>query len=294
MREPGRSLLLLGPSGSGKSHTLRTALKAEGSGVVVMALGLDEIESYRDLYPDADIMATPEDVERLIQEDDDGVAFLATDKPYLFAAFDDEEFFPSLKEWTVSGQKSIITFLRLVRKRVQSEIAAGNDNPYAVLGVDSYSGVGELASNAMLSYLKSPEPPKARGDGGATYYIGYANKLSEVARACRSIRGYGSHWIATCHVQVKEASDTFSAQDVTASEQEMPMFTGQFRERIPAFFDLVVHLGIGKKGDHYIQPTADRFRASKSRYRLDPGKLDKDGRIENDWTKIKDAIVRAE
>lgn len=292
MRAPGKAVIGLGPSGSGKSHMLRTALEEEGSGFVVCALGTDELESYRDLYSDADIISTPEDVQRLVEEDGDGKARLVSEKPYLLACFDDEDFFPSQREWTVTGHASVINFLKLVRARLREALSAGEEIPWKVAGLDSFSGVGELASNAMLSQLRVNAPPKARGDGGAEYYIGYHNCLAEVARGFRSIRGYGPHWIATCHVQVKEASEAFSAQDVTANEQQMPMFTGQFRERVPSFFDLVGYLGVDKAGEHYFQPQPDRKRNSKSRYALDPGKLDSKGRLGNDWRSINDAIVQ--
>lgn len=294
---PGKSALAMGPSGAGKSHFLATALEARGSGVVVLAQGLDELESYSQFRSDADILATPADRERLIQSDDDGSnARIVSEAPYLFAAFDDEDFFPSDGDWDTHGHQSAIQFLKLVRVRLREDEAEGREPSWNVLGVDSYSGIGELAHNAMCGKMKRTVPPKARGEGGAQYYIGYRGKLVEFARACRSIRGYGVDWIATSHVKEREASKSWGARDVTASKkQEMPLFTGAFREILPSYFDLVFYLAIGGKGEfknrHYAQWLPDAFRQAKSRYKMDEEKLDAENRIENDWSKIHEAIL---
>jgi hypothetical protein len=268
-----------------------SALRAEKGGVLALALGADELESYREIYDDTDFLVTAKDQAKLIQMDDQKKPFLATDKPYLIATFDDEDFFPSEKSWVAKGHKSLINFLRLVRSAVAQDADADKKPRWPLLGLDSYSGVGELANNAMCAAMQIEVPPKARGEGGAQYYLGYKSRLAEVARACRAVRGYGVHWIATCHVQMREADATATSQDVVAKEQQMPMFVGAFREQIPAYFDLVVFTGIGKDGAHYAQYKYDVFRNAKSRYQLDSKKITKEGRIENDWRKIEDAIL---
>jgi hypothetical protein len=291
-RRIGRSVLALGPSGSGKSHLLRTALRHYGSGVMLLALGSDEIESYREFYEEADFLTKPSDLDALVQHDDKKKPFLATEKPYLLAAFDDTDFLPSIGEWTTQGHASMVKMLRLLRQQAQKDADEGRELRYQMVGLDTYSGVGELAHNAMCSVMRITEPPKARGDGGAQYYIGYRGKLVEVARACRSLRGYGMSWFATSHVQVREASDTFSGADVAAKEQQMALFTGSFREQLPGFFDLVMYTGISAQGKHYAQFQPDKFRSSKSRYDVvDASALDAKGRIENDW-KIIEAALR--
>lgn len=288
---PGRSALILGPSGSGKSHLLLTALQHEGSGIGILALGLDELESYRPLYDQAEILATPEDVDRVVQRQDDGSWRIVTDKPFVLAAFDDVDFYPSLGQWDAKALESVVTFLRIVRAEQARHVAEKGEPRWKVLGLDTYSGLGELAYNAMLSSMRRTEPPKARGDGGAEFYMGYFGKLIEVSRACRAIRGYGAHWIATSHIQIKEATDSYSGQDVIAKEQHLPMFTGSFREKVPSFFDLVLFTGISTKAKHYAQWEPDKFKQSKSRYELDEGKMDAKRRIENDWRVISEAIL---
>lgn len=290
MREPGRSALVLGPSGSGKSHLLASALEAEGSGVILMAMGLDEVESYRRFYPEAEIVATQADVERVVQKDDAGNAFIASEKPYLLAAFDDDDFYPSLGQWKAKGLENAVQWLRLVYAALAKQ-PSDQEPRWKVLGVDTYTGFGELAGNAMSGKLKFISPPKARGEGGAEYYVGYRNKLIEFSRACRAIRGFGCHWLATAHVQMREASDTYTGQDVSAKEQQMAMFTGAFREQVPSFFDLVLYTGVSSNGKHYAQWQADKFRHSKSRYVMDPAALDAKGRLENDWPTISKAIL---
>lgn len=47
--KPGRSVFVIGPSGTGKSTFLRGALIAEGSGAVALAPSVDEYASYSDL-----------------------------------------------------------------------------------------------------------------------------------------------------------------------------------------------------------------------------------------------------
>jgi hypothetical protein len=279
----------MGPSGAGKSTFLRTALEELGSGVVALALGTDELESYRSMYEDADFLVTEKDAERLIQQDSEGKHRLVSEKPYLFAAFDDGDFYPSLGSWQANGHKSLVSFLRLVHSRIVTE----GKSPWAVLGLDTFSGAGELAHNAMCSTMRITEPPKARGEGGAQYYIGYRGKLQEVARACRSIKGHGLHWIATSHVQIREASDTYGPQDVAGKEQQMALFTGAFREAVPGFFDIVAYAGIDAKKKHYLQPTPDRFRSSKSRYVLRAEALDEKGRFGNSWQELEQALARS-
>jgi len=278
----GRSLLALGPSGSGKSHLLASALASEGSGIVALAQGIDELESYRQFYKDAYIIRRPTEAGHVLVDTDDGPR-LRTDKPYVLAAFDDEMFYPSDREWKAGGFRALVAFLKIA---LLSAIDSGDKQPWRVIGLDSYSGIGELANNAMLSALRVQEPPKARGEGGAQYYLGYKNKLVEISRACRALRGYGLHWIATAHVQEKEASAAATGKDVQAKTQQMPLFTGAFRESVPSFFDLVMHTGIDKLGKHYAVFGADAFRPTKTRYVVDDPKLAAGGRIENDWPTI--------
>jgi len=289
--QPGKSAIALGPSGSGKSHLIASALEMEGSGVLCLAQGNDELESYRRFYKDADFLITSEDAARLVKVDEKGKnPRLVSEKPFLIATFDDPDFFPSLDLWKATGLTSALSFLRLIVAATKERAAQGLAPQWNVLGLDTFSGIGDLANNSMCSELKVSVPPKARGDGGAQYYIGYKNKLNEVARACRAIRGYGTHWLASSHVQLKEAPETFSGQDVVAKEQQMAMFTGAFREMVPGFFDLVLYTGIDSQGKHYAQYQPDKFRSSKSRYKMEENALDAKGRIENDWPTINKAI----
>jgi len=282
--QPGKSILVAGPSGSGKSTLLRRALKAFGSGVVLMAPGADEASSYDPLEAKAWIDWQP----------DGGLTI--PDGPYLMAPFDDDEYYPSLpkdERGKADALAKALRFLRAVKSLLVADIQAGVDIRYKVLGIDTFSGLGILAHNAMLSEMGITEVPKARGDGGATFYTGYAGKLHEIARAMRAIRGLGVHLIATSHVQAREIDqakrETYRAAPDGSSEQIMPLFIGSFREQLPAIFDLVLYSGIDSKAGHYVLWKPDMRRTSKSRL----GKMAEGGMMPNDWPKIWQAINEA-
>lgn len=291
-QHPGPSAFILGPSGSGKSHLCLTAAEEMGAGAFVLAPGVDEVESYAQLFPQAEFLVTEQDRARALEEVEGGKHRLRDmESPYLIAAFDDEEFFPSESEWKATGHKSAVNFVRLLRAKAQEK----EEPPYPLLTTDTLSGVGELANNAMLSWLKQETPPKAKGEGGAEYYVGLKNKVEEFCRACRSLRGYGMTWLATSHVSKREVEqETYTAQDVGQSrEQLVPLFTGSFRERLPGHFDLVLFTGVDKDGEHYALYRPDMFRASKSRYAVDTSYTSSDGKLPNDWPTIRAAIQRA-
>ena len=270
-----RSALAAGPSGSGKSTLLRSALLHEGSGVVLLAPGADEINSYDDL---------DYQVARWV----DGKAEIPTDTSYLMMPVDDEDFLPSIGETKADGLVKALTYLRGVYKILKADVDVGDPPRWRVLGNDTLSAVGDLAYNAMLSGMGVTEPPKARGDGGATFYSGLQSKVLEVCRVCRAIRGLGVHWIATTHVKMADASETYTAEDVSVKAQRMPLFTGAVREKIPAIFDLVFYTGV-ERGKHYMIHKPDPKRAAKSRM----GLLADGRQLPNDWVAVLSALEDA-
>lgn len=279
---PGKSAIILGPSGTGKSHLALTALLHHGSGVVITAPGADEMESYAPVYSQASRPVWHED----------GSFTMDADKPFILAPFDDEDFAPSLgsRELKATGQARIVMFLRQIRRLIEEDVNAGRAPRWAVLVEDTVSGIGELAYNAMLGSMGLVEPPKARGDGGSTFYGGYATRMGDVMRASRALKALGLHWIATSHVQIKDASDTYKQGELASKEQYLPLITGQFREKLTPIFDLALHSAVDRKGQHYCLWRPDMKRQAKSRY----GKLAESGSIPNDWPTILSAIETAE
>lgn len=279
---PGKSCIALGPSGTGKSTFARTMLEHHGSGIIVLAPGKDEMESYAPLYPDA---AEPK------WDDDGGVTI--PDAKYVFASFDDPEFAPSLgpKHLKADAQKRMVFFLRAVRSLVQKDIEDGKPPRWGCIVQDTYSGIGDLAYNAMLSSMKIIEPPKARGDGGATFYGGLSMRLQDVARATRVLKGLGMDWFATTHVKVAEASKAMKASEAAAKDQYMPLIVGAFREKLTPMFDLALHTSVNSKGEYVARWDADHARQAKSRY----GALHAtSGTIANNWKAVLEAIESAE
>jgi hypothetical protein len=282
MITPGHAVGVFGPSNSGKSSFLRGVLEAEGSGVVALAPGTDELNSYTSLFSNAALKAE-------LEKDEGGVVHLVNSEKLLFIPFDDSEFLPSLGEFKAEGYKRLINFLRLVLRRTKQEVLAGGEPPWKVLGLDTFTGVGGLAENIQLAKLKAKDPPKALSPDGAMYYGGYKIRMREVCTLCQAIRGYGVHWVATGHVIEKEVSDTSTAAAKISMEQQMPMFVGQFREEAAQKFDLMLHSGIDSSGKHYLLWKPDMSRATKSRF----GDLAEGKKIGTDWVRLKERIEEA-
>lgn len=268
------SLLLTGPSGIGKSTLIRRMLEVEGSGLVCMAPGDDERNSYYGL--------------------DEG--------KYVLKGFDDPMFQPALKEWSATGHAELVKWLKEKYAEVKDDVNANKPPRYAVLAADTYSAIGRLAYNAALAKFQISEPPAAQSPNGASFY-GYLRLTMESSiRLMRAIRGCGVHWVAAAHPTETEVSEIQKNEAEAGSKKIMPDIPGGFRNVLPSFFDLVLHMGVKlvkevdpktklevTKRVHYVQWLPDTKRPTKSRF---PG-LSDTGRIKADWVEIKSRVEAA-
>lgn len=279
---PGKTLLLLGAPGSGKSTLARQALIAEGSGLIALAPGLDELASYRQVSGNA---------------------------AYRVRGFDDPDFYPAAGSLKATGYDELLAWLRGVYASLKAAADKSEPLTYKVLVTDTFNAMSTLAMNKTLSHMGVTEPPPAMSPTGAAYW-GYQRNLQEaLMRACRAIRGMGLHWIATCHVVEKEMKETSVANPDHAEGMKksgmVPAISGGFRDVMAGGFDLVLHCGVtraagtpaagGKpategKPLHYLQWQPSSKRPTKSRY----GSLSEHARIPASWVKLQELIAAAD
>lgn len=260
------SITVLGPPGSGKSHFAMKALKAEGSGVVLLAPGLAEEASYRAFRNDA---------------------------KYIVKGFDDPEFIPAIGSVKAEGFVSALHCLSGILKSLK----AGGPKP-AILVTDTFSAFAELAINATMAKFKRSEAPPAMSPDGASYWTHVAQLMGSMTRLCRAIRGEGVHWISLCHVAEKEMKEVAGVNpenlSTTGAKGYTPAISGGFRDVYAREFDLVFHAGVKKvlekvdgkdvkKVVHYLQSQPDSKRPTKSRYDLPP-------MVKNDWVGLMEKL----
>jgi len=270
---PGHSLLILGPSGAGKSTTAAGALEEQGSGVVFMAPGDDEVSSY---------------------------AQFAGKEGYKLQGFDDPEFLPLIGERKTSGLANAMRLAKALHEKLMKEYAEQQPLSYKVIIVDKISGFGELAVNVMLKECNLKEAPPALSPDGARYYTGITNLLNQLIRPLRACRGYGAHLIITSHVSEKEISSTSMAE--ASGEAQVALIPGRaFREALPGVVDFSFYAGVNKAGKlvdghndptnprHYLQWMSDPKRPTKSR----PGPLSDQKLLSNEWQHLKPLLDAA-
>lgn len=266
------TILLLGPPGSGKSTLARQALRAGGSGLIALAPGMDEYTSYREFG----------------------------DNPaYKIVGFDDAEFYPMAGSRVATGYTTLLGWLRGVHKTLSEEKAKGEALRFNWLVTDTFSSMTTLAMNQTLAHIGVDEPPPAMSPSGAAFW-GYQRNLCEaLMRACRSIRGLGVGWIATCHVTEKEMKETSVANpdhaEGTKKHGIVPAISGGFRDVVAGGFDAVLHTGVlrtapDKPPTHYVQWQPSGRRPTKSRY----GALGNGARIAANWGKLAEMMEKAE
>lgn len=259
------SILFTGASGAGKSTLLRGALEYYGSGLVVMAPGDDEVDSYIGL-----------DREK-----------------FLFKGFDDVLFHAELKEWAAEGHSDLVKWLKARYLELKADSDAGIELRYKVLAVDTISAIGRLAYNATLAKFKYTEPPPSISPTGASFYGYLRITLESSVRMMRAIRGLGVHWIVASH---PTEADVTPIQALGAAKSKiMPDLPGGLKNVLPSYFTTVLDVGIGTDNKHYLQWAGDPKRVTKSRL----GPLSSTGKIQLPvgskaaWTVLADALDNA-
>lgn len=264
------SVLLTGSSGSGKSTIIRGALEHYGSGLVVLAPGKDEIDSY---------------------------GKLVDDPAYSFGAFDDTLFQPTLgKDWSkATGHIELVQWLKDRYVELKSDVDNAREPRWKVLGIDTLSAVGRLAYNATLSRFGLSEPPPAIGSSGAPFYSYLRGILESSTRLMRAIRGLGVHWIVASHPTEAETTAIQQTEGAKLSSKIMPDLPGGFKNVLPSFFNIVLDVNIDTNGKHFVRWSGDPKRVTKSRF----GSLAPSPKIElpltarESWITLETAIQKA-
>jgi len=264
----GHSLVFLGPSGVGKSTLLRSALRLEGSGAVLMAPGADEQASYTEFLKEPG---------------------------FYFGTFDDPEFLPIAGLRKVEGLKLAILTLNAIYQAQKKTLEETGKLKYGVLGLDTISGLSNLAVNVMLHSMRLETAPAAQGKDGAEYYTGIKNAMEQVMRPVRAIRGLGTHVIILSHVSPVEKAPETATGEQTISGSHWPLIPGAFKYALPQFADVTMHGGIDPTVTtdglrHYMQWMPDPKRPTKSRL----GKLGSEAKLPNDWAIIKPLMESAQ
>lgn len=259
------ALLDIGPSGSGKSHLAKSALDYYGSGVVVLARGMDELNSYYPLFEDKE--------------------------HYDFAGFDDPDFQVVLGKsgggLNAHGAADVVRYLGATYTRLKAEYdSLGEVRSRKVLVVDTGSALGSLAMNAALAKFGYEEPPPVIGERGYPFFSYLMAVQQGIFSKMRAIRGLGVHWIVTAQAAEKQITEGQAvANEGMLKKQIMAAFPGGFRDVVQQFFDLVVQSQVipiaGKPPMHRLLWTPDPRRVTKSRWG-DLGALN----LPNEWLAI--------
>lgn len=259
------SILLLGPTGTGKSSFIRQMLDYYGSGAVALAPGVDEKNSY---------------------------AHLLDNSAYAFEGFEEENFQPYLDRWSTNAFKDAITWLESVRDMVKSDVAEGKMPRYKVLALDTASAMSRYAVNVTMAQLRMKQPPAAKSPEGAAYYSVLKQTQESLYRPIRAIYGYGVNIVAAAHVGENE-NISEAAVGEKAAKVILPDVPGGFKTVLPSFFDFVLHTQIVRtpKGtQHVLQWKPDMKRPTKSRM----GELGESGVIPNDFNEFLARLQKAE
>lgn len=246
------ALLVMGASGSGKSHMLNSALRYYGSGIVLLAPGVAEINSYYPLNKD------PEH--------------------YDFVSFDDSDFGPLVERSRAHAAKDVVKYLTEAAERVRGGLER------KVLAVDTGSALGEFALYAALDKYGLETPPPVRGEKGFPFFRYLLNAQRSMFAKMQVMRGLGLHWIMASQVALREVSEGQSADESKQKQVYMPMFPGGFRDTVPQYFDLVVQATAvpvqGQPAKHVLIAREDNRHVTKSRLG------DIGVNVENTWTAV--------
>lgn len=269
MLDVAHSILLIGPTGSGKSYFAHSALRSLGSGAIVLSPGRDEENSYFDL------LRNPR---------------------YVFEGFDDPEYQPIIGDKVAKGYKALLNWM----KKLNAGIADGSIPKPAALVVDTASAIGRLAYNQTMAKFSYDEPPAAQSPNGAAFY-GYLRLAQESFwRLASSVKGQGVHLIALAHPkEVEGVSDAAVPSDVALGKKLMVDLPGAFRDALPGRFDMVFAnlvesetvlkdgKEVGKRRVWRLQHVPSNRRPTKSRW----GNLGK--ALPNTWPELMARIEKA-
>lgn len=266
MKQLTQSILIVGPSGAGKSFFARSALEHEGSGLVLAAPGVDELDSYYGL----------------------------NEPEYVMQGFDDSTYFPTLEQKGAVGLRDAVVWLQNRLAEVVSDVKEGKAARYAVVVADTISAIGQLSTNATLVKFNRTEAPPAMSPDGAAFYTYLRSRQEEFMRILRAFKGYGVHVIALSHVGESEVGETGVAKD-TPGKQKLytALVPGAFKLALPSYFSTVMYADVGRgeggKRVHYLQWQPDAKKPMKNRF----GDLNISGKVENNWPIVKRLIEEA-
>lgn len=260
-----RSILLLGPTGTGKSSFIRQMLDHYGSGAIALAPGVDEKNSY---------------------------GHLLENPAYVFEGFEEESFQPYMNVWEVNAMKDAITWLNGIRDLVKADVAAGQEPRYKVLAIDTASAMARYAVNVTMAQLRMKQPPAAKSPEGAAYYSVLKQTQESLYRPIRAIYGYGVNVVAAAHVTENENISEAQVAEKSA-KVILPDVPGGFKTVLPSFFDAVLHTQIVRSPQgvkHILQWKPDMKRPTKSRL----GDLGEGSTIPNDFNEFLRRVEAAE
>lgn len=281
---PGRFILAGGPFGSGKSSLGRSALRAEGGGLILLAPGQDERSSYAE--------------------------FEGRDE-YRIEGFDDANFLPALgaEYRKATAFTDCLKFMSACATAAAERYSKGEPPRFPVVVVDTVSSFATLGTNAMLADEQLDAPPSDR-EGIISFWTRYRGLMQQWLRPLRALRGFGSHLILLTHVGDKVQKETglaagANAEGITterAKTGHVPLIPGAFRDELLGYPEVILHSRVragGITNGDYNDPVNPRFvvqwrsspeRLSKSRI----GPLNEDGRaVRNEWPVLKQAMEAA-
>jgi len=249
----GHAVMVVGPSGSGKSSLARDALLEEGSGIICLAPGVDEVASYLEF------------------QDEEGYEIES-----FLRATDIAPWLTKLYQINLEHYKK---HQEPLHKVLVSDTLSGFDQ---IIRGEKIKAMG---LTEPLFAIRSPQ--------GAEFYLGIQYKWEKILAVSRALRGLGIHWIALSHAKTRPPNEeTMEGTGLEAPEIVQPLVTGATRDSLPGAFDLVFHSGITNHKQETVFTLlckSDPTKVTKSRFgELVSGKV-----IRNYWKPTVELIEKA-